>query len=217
MLGQFTASVTYNERVKCRSERGSFGRRGGEEYDKATRPIVRAACRPMLRRARIVTSTYPRGTHPRREGRLLLSPSPSPLTSPRSPVAAEKGLPHSSVGAQFGGLRRGIDLHPPAHLPGRVLRDLARPPAAISLPLSLPSSFPPPFLSFLAIPRNLSACAYDFPFEGNRPRNRQFWIVVRESFLGGGIGSFPFSWRIDGIERKSGRLSRRSSELKEVR
>lgn len=77
---------------------------------------------------------------------MLLSPSPSPLTSPRSPVAAEKGLPHSSVGAQFGGLRRGIDLHPPAHLPGRVLRDLARPPAAISLSLSpLPSlllSFP---------------------------------------------------------------------------
>lgn len=147
MLGQFTASVTYNERVKCRSERGSFGRRGGEEHDKATRPIVRAACRPMLRRARIVTSTYPRGTHPRREGRLLLSPSPSPLTSPRSPVAAEKGLPHSSVGAQFGGLRRGIDLHPPAHLPGRVLRDLARPPAAISLPLSL-SPLPSLLLSF---------------------------------------------------------------------
>lgn len=32
-------------------------------------------------------------------------------------------MPHSSVGAQFGGLRRGIDLHPPAHLPGRVLRE----------------------------------------------------------------------------------------------
>ena len=51
----------------------------------------------------------------------------------------EKGLSHSSVGAQFGGLRRGIDLHPPAHLPGRVLRE------RLTLSLSLSSSSSPPF------------------------------------------------------------------------
>lgn len=36
----------------------------------------------------------------------------------------EKGLLQSSVGAQFGGLRPGIDLHPLAHLTGDVLREL---------------------------------------------------------------------------------------------
>lgn len=113
----------------------------GEKYDKATRNRGN----PVVDRLRSVSANtgsrlldtptrshrdmdVPKGDASMEEGEERASARiccRRRLTSPRL-QPAEKGLPQSSVGAQFGGLRRGIDLHPPAHLPpGRVLRDLA--------------------------------------------------------------------------------------------
>lgn len=136
----------------------------GEKYDKATRNRGN----PVVDRLRSVSANtgsrlldtptrshrdmdVPKGDASMEEGEERASARiccRRRLTSPRL-QPAEKGLPQSSVGAQFGGLRRGIDLHPPAHLPpGRVLRDLA----FHSLSLFLSIFFSP----FPAISRNLS-------------------------------------------------------------
>lgn len=84
-------------------------------------------------------------------------------------------MPHSSVGAQFGGLRRGIDLHPPAHLPGRVLREL---------PLRLPSDFQARALSRSAFP-------FSFLFVAAFPAFPPFYIDPT-NFLFRRICFFPF-------------------------
>jgi len=79
-----------------------------------------------------VAVTYPGGAF---LGCVLVAVTPH-HPSTRSSKALEKGLPHSSVGAQFRAPRRGIDLHSPAHLLGRVLREF------FALPLSLTHSLP---------------------------------------------------------------------------
>lgn len=142
----------------------------GEKYDKATRNRGN----PVVDRLRSVSANtgsrlldtptrshrdmdVPKGDASMEEGEERASARiccRRRLTSPRL-QPAEKGLPQSSVGAQFGGLRRGIDLHPPAHLPpGRVLRDLA----FHSLSLSLSFHFLLSFSSNLS--KLISECVY---------------------------------------------------------
>lgn len=92
-----------------------------------------------------VAVTYPRGAFRGLyvgvgSGSLLAHRYPSSLPASHPGTcskALEKGLPHSSVGAQFRALRRGIDLHSPAHLLGRILRDFFPLFLSLSLPLFL--------------------------------------------------------------------------------